>query len=62
MYGVGAVKYKDFVVGYIEKNSLTWAAETRIRQNRGGAGAGNPGAYHSPSRMAASPPTSTLSS
>ena len=22
MYGVGAVKYKDFVVGYIEKNSF----------------------------------------
>ena len=48
MYGVGAVKYKDFVVGYIEKNSFDMAAETRIRQNRGGAGAGNPGAYHSP--------------
>lgn len=27
MYGVGAVKYKDFVVGYIEKNSFDMGVE-----------------------------------
>lgn len=24
MYGLGAVKYKDFVVGYIEPGRLIW--------------------------------------
>ena len=34
MYGIGVVKYKDFIVGYIEKGSLTWAARNlRLRKS-----------------------------
>lgn len=35
MYGIGAVKYKDFTIGYIEKTRLTWAARNpRPRRSR----------------------------
>lgn len=30
MYGVGAVKYKDFVVGYIEKNSFDMGGQLSL--------------------------------
>ena len=49
MYGVGAVKYKDFVVGYIEKNSFDMGGQkpesAKIEAEQV---SGNPGAYHSP--------------
>ena len=38
MYGIGAVKYNDFVIGYIEKGSFDLngqkAEAARLRRNR----------------------------
>ena len=36
MYGLGAVKYNDFVIGYIEKGSfdLNGQKPPRLRRNR----------------------------
>lgn len=35
MYGIGAVKYKDFIVGYIEKGSFDLGARNlRPRKSR----------------------------
>lgn len=63
MYGVGAVKYKDFVVGYIEKNSFDMGGQkpesAKIEAEQV---PGKPRCLSFPSRMAASPPRSTLSS
>ena len=48
MYGIGAVKYKDFTIGYIEKNSFDLggkkpeAAKIEAEQGAGCPGAGHP--------------------
>ena len=62
MYGVGAVKYKDFVVGYIEKNSFDMGGQKPESAKIEAEQVPEPRCLSFPSRMAASPPRSTLSS
>lgn len=62
MYGVGAVKYKDFVVGYIEKNSFDMGGQKPESAKIEAEQVPGTRCLSFPSRMAASPPRSTLSS
>ena len=62
MYGVGAVKYKDFVVGYIEKNSFDMGGQKPESAKIEAEQVPGTPVLSFPSRMAASPPRSTLSS
>lgn len=62
MYGVGAVKYKDFVVGYIEKNSFDMGGQKPESAKIEAEQVPGTPVLIIPDRMAASPPRSTLSS
>lgn len=47
MYGIGAVKYKDFTIGYIEKNSFDLGGKKpEAAKIEAEPGAGCPGAGH----------------